>query len=1023
MSVYLFPFHCRLYNPHNPERNKLTLSFLQKIYAQLKEAQEKKHVILMTPEQRLSFRLLMEEHSVDLFAQTLSESQRTAHRERLQVLFQIEDSVQMDILDEADATFDFNTDINFTSGTKTAVDGGKIRYEIPLQMVLFLLDPRNQQRMEPYFSYINGRIQLRTDLHYNGELRSQMATHLLETYWSENFSAIARNNCAKQSVLNFLTGPDSMQAFQTSMTEIIPGFQLNNDQKNILRTIRCWTNEKSDVFRYVFSARHLVDYGNIDEKYSQDPNFKGFYRRTAFPFKGKDTPILHSNFSHPDVFICFSILSCFYAGLSKADIENCIQLINRGYYTRADRYAAWINSLPVEKRAALPRSLHQLSGVDLSDSQHIEWLHNAFQYHPDLIAFQIRHVILAYVDDYPYKLNADGFSIAITRNWVGTSGTLDNRYALPESVQNVTNERLRTVLPTMSRETRKTVLSEISATDGKLLKQIGTSGLCDVRVFDYTNSARMLDAVVSETHDRHQHKQSMVHSLLDRGALITGMSNQAVAIYLMTAFAKKQSLPFAGVVYFEDTSGIPMVALKREGRPPQCLELRNVSLSPNVLFVYFNDVKTRGVDMVLPMVSTGIITIGPKLKKDDFVQAVMRLRRFGEGQTITAWIPTDVAQKIKTGLHINDTSPICSLDLFQWTVDNAIQELIESEPFLVTKTQEAHRKKTTIDQVQTAVTTNRAPDRDSVLGLRMPASLTLAKGYDTIGAQQTLQQTLQQTQTSSEDQIQINQRSESQAQEHAQEKSLENQQAEGIDVYRETKWITPEIVLAADWSPSKTIPKMPKTAAKTTSFADHLGLTGQNKAIFEDIYFSPNYWKVVNGNRDTHQYRPIEAFLEVAASRKNTPHGSPVRRFELLLLSGAEADAVKQVLQTPDGQKSNKHIVLHQFTDPNGITKKAAGQFRTQPLTEEFKLRYVLLALINGDSGITRDSVGDSFLDSNASFEDTFASYLQRTIHPLSETEKEKVRVFAETMRAWRQKQARYTGSPAERILERTVPA
>ena len=1011
MSVYLFPFHRRLYNPHNPERNKLTMSFLQKIYAQLKEAGEKKHVILMTPEQRLSFRLLIEEHIVDLFEKNMVGAEKKTQKERLQLMFQIEDSVQMDILDEADATFDFNTDINFTLGTKKAVDGGKIRYEIPLQMVLFFLDPQNKQTLETHFSYINGRIQLKTDRHYTHELRTQIATHLLDSYWETAFSEIAQSRKSKNTFLAFLTGPISMQTFCETLRKDYPRFTLNDSQKNILRTIRCWTNENSDVFRYVFSARHLVDYGNIDEKYSQDPNFKGFYRRTAFPFKGKDTPILHSNFSHPDVFICFSILSCFYAGLSKADIENCMAFINKSFYTKADRYAAWIRSLPAQKRDELPASLHQLGGVDLSDSQHIDWLYAAFQHHPDIIAFHIRHVILAYVDEYPYKLNADGFSIAITPNWVGTSGTLDNRYVLPEDVKKVTSTQLRRALPEMSSDMRDAVLSEISATDGKLLKKIGTSDLCDIRIFEYTDSAAMLNDIVRETLRRHHKKNAMVHALLDRGALITGMSNQSVAKYLITEFSKHTQLPFAGVVYFEDTSGIPMVALKREGRPPQCLELRNVSLSPNVLFVYFNDVKTRGVDMVLPMVSTGIITIGPQLKKDDFVQAVMRLRRFGEGQTITAWIPEDVSKKIKSGLGISDVSMIGPLSLFQWTVDNAIQELIEAAPFLVTKIAQATTKKDTFADTRTAIMQKTGINRDRGMGLRVTAALTLANGYDTIGRQHTKQQ--HHTQASADDQVQINQKSESQAQEHAQEKSLENKKAAGLDVYTESKWIKTNTILSPEWSPSTT---------DFVSFAAHLGLTSRTKAILEDIYFSPNYWKVVNGNIDTHQYRPIEAFLEVVVYRKNTPHGKPVKRFEIVILSGAEANEIKKILQTQQGRDSNKHMILHQFTDPNGITKKSPGQFNgSVGMSEDFKLRYVLLSLINGDSGVTEESIGTHFLDRGTSFEETFERYLQTTTTPLSDPDREKVRLFSEKMRSWRQKSSRYTGSPAERILERSV--
>ncbi|CAF3771442.1 unnamed protein product [Rotaria magnacalcarata] len=100
--------------------------------------------------------------------------------------------------------------------------------------------------------------------------------------------------------------------------------------------------------------------------------------------------------------------------------------------------------------------------------------------------------------------------------------------------------------------------------------------------------------------------------------IITEMTNFDVSKYLIKNIDKK----FDGIVYFCDRTSKIRVILSHE----QCIPLSACHIDNKKLFVYLDEVHTRGTDLKLPLTAREIVTLGKNMNKDKLMRAVMRLR-------------------------------------------------------------------------------------------------------------------------------------------------------------------------------------------------------------------------------------------------------------------------------------------------------------------------------------------------------------------------------------------------------------
>jgi len=101
------------------------------------------------------------------------------------------------------------------------------------------------------------------------------------------------------------------------------------------------------------------------------------------------------------------------------------------------------------------------------------------------------------------------------------------------------------------------------------------------------------------------------------------------------------------------------------------------------LFMYFSHADITGIDTELYPLLQGEVTLSHDMTLRDYFQAVMRLRLFGEGQTIRTLVPDTVVRKIRIINGISETETLTTTHILKWLYQNSKNELKE-EIFTVT---------------------------------------------------------------------------------------------------------------------------------------------------------------------------------------------------------------------------------------------------------------------------------------------------------------------------------------------------
>jgi hypothetical protein len=108
------------------------------------------------------------------------------------------------------------------------------------------------------------------------------------------------------------------------------------------------------ILAFVFGhKRWRVNYGLVATR--KPPT------KLAVPYRAKDNPTPRSEFSHPDVVLILTSLSCYYDGLDDEDLFTALEQLMRS--DQADvEYAAWIQDAP-----DMPHAFRHLEGINIKD--------------------------------------------------------------------------------------------------------------------------------------------------------------------------------------------------------------------------------------------------------------------------------------------------------------------------------------------------------------------------------------------------------------------------------------------------------------------------------------------------------------------------------------------------------------------------------------------------------------------------------------------------------------------------------
>ncbi|KAJ4476568.1 hypothetical protein C8R41DRAFT_923340 [Lentinula lateritia] len=398
------------------------------------------------------------------------------------------------------------------------------------------------------------------------------------------------------------------------------------------------------LLAYVLTKRRWrVDYG-LDLKRSL----------LAVPYRAKDVPSLNAEFGHPDIALLLTCLSYYYQGLNKDQLLAAFQLLLNSDNTAAE-YEAWIMGLD------LPAELRQETGINLEDpTQLTEILLPRFHQAKRVIDFYLSAVVFPKAaKEFPNKLSTSAWDLAEKSKKLktGFSGTNDNRYLLPTTMQ-------QQDIPGQE-STSARVLSYLQQPE---------NGPCispDNFALEYVSLQVLLSHVAS--------LPTPVRVLFDVGAQVLEVNLEVAKMWLEIDSQAQAA------VYFDDKDEVSVLTRDGSVEPFIFSSFRN-RLGECV--VYLDDAHTRGTDLKFPREARALVTLGEKIPRT----ACMRLRQLGHGQSVLFFAPLEIARTIRADADKSDGDIIEVIDILRWAMLRTCEDIEHHIPHWVQQGVDFHER-------------------------------------------------------------------------------------------------------------------------------------------------------------------------------------------------------------------------------------------------------------------------------------------------------------------------------------------
>lgn len=560
----------QIYHVPFSRRTRLDQDSLKTLRKIFDECKEKRGILIVLPEQVLSFRLAGLDLESDIASDLIRLEQET------------QDQCQT-IIDESDEVLDPKFQLVYTRGNQQNVDGEADRWEV-IQHVLGLIEGQaatlqSQNHRPLYIDQQEIRFPL---LHFlKADAPALLLEKVIEAIIGGSLPGVSFNGWTAQAIesaRNFICKIEPATADQDKIRETF-GNTVALKRLLVLRGLFA-----HHILHFVLAGkRWLVDYGVHSSRCLM-----------AVPFRAKGVPSENAEFGHADVALTLTCLSYYYAGLTEDQVRQCFHLLKKENDPSVE-YERWI----LRQRDNLPDALHSFNGVNAEDRQNFQdTLYPHLRYQKGIIDFFLSRVVFPKeAKEFPFKLSTSAWDIPSKPGQPltsGFSGTNDNRYLLPKSMpQKDLPYLLHTnamVLDQLLREKNKNC---VIAEDGNG-HQLSVSEL--------------LHLVTRQV--------PQIRVIIDVGAQILESSNEEVAKLWL---AEVSPAGTAAAVFFDendeamvvDRDGYtePLLASPFQGKMDLCL-------------VFLDQHHARGVDLKLPQEYRAAVTLGPRLTKDRLVQGM-----------------------------------------------------------------------------------------------------------------------------------------------------------------------------------------------------------------------------------------------------------------------------------------------------------------------------------------------------------------------------------------------------------------
>ncbi|KAM3424935.1 hypothetical protein BST61_g6908 [Cercospora zeina] len=358
--------------------------------------------------------------------------------------------------------------------------------------------------------------------------------------------------------------------------------------------------------------------------------------RLAVPYRAKDNPTPRSEFSHPDVQLILTSLSYYYGGLEDDDLFALLGQLMTSDQAEQD-YHLWT------QKTKMPPEFRNINSINLRDEATCRnKIFPHLRHAKTAIDWFLSHIVFPKVKEYPSKLSSSGCDLGRSKllPTKGYSGTKDAKIVLPLDVEQLE-------LPAQ-KHTDALVLSHL------LHPANSVTCMAPPEDVSITDADQLLDMLM--------HLYPPIDVVLDPGAQILELDNLGVA---ETWLARCDAAKKEAAIYCNDNDELCVV--DRSGRS-ELLQTSSYAERMDRCVVYLDEAHTRGIDLKLPPKYRAACTLGSGLVKDRLLQACMRMRKLGKGQTVVFIVPQEIERQIRSTSALSIGQHIGVPDVLRWSI-------------------------------------------------------------------------------------------------------------------------------------------------------------------------------------------------------------------------------------------------------------------------------------------------------------------------------------------------------------------
>ncbi|GAB1318054.1 ubiquitinyl hydrolase 1 [Madurella fahalii] len=625
---------------------------VQAVQRMLDTCKKEGGILLVHPEHLLSFKLMALES-----IWTEGATANSVGKKILDTYRQFE-ADSRDIVDESDENFSVKFELMYTMGRQQPVDMSPDRWALIQDLMDVVVDVARELVNGPASSTRDGLLLVEDEA--GG--RFPTIRVLEESAGVRLVTTVAENVCrtglrgfpiqhqskkmrrvALQYMLNPNVGPEHIAAAENTSS----GFFNNEMTKNALLLLRGLL--ASGILHFALGQKRFrVNYGLAPDR--RPPT------KLSVPYRAKDSPAPRSEFSHPDVVIVLTCLSYYYQGLSDDELRMSLETLSKSDQAEQE-YTRWASASP-----RLPSSLRQFPSVNLKDSALCtQQIFPALRFAKPAVDFYLGNIVFPKeMREFPLKLSASGWDLARPKPHplTGFSGTTDSKYALPLSIETLD-------LPEQ-RHTNSAVLACLLRNENTVLE---LGGDCSPHP-----SALTVDMLLSATTS-----SPPMRVILDVGAQIIELSNLQVAKRWLDLVPHDEA---DAVIFFNDHDELSV--LTRNGMVDSFLTSPFAAQTDHCL-AFLDQAHTRGTDLRLPDDYRAAVTLGPGVTKDTLVQACMRMRKLGNGQSVTFCVSPEMQRRIRRSANLDATQPLTVSDILLCAITETWDDARRSVPLWATQ--------------------------------------------------------------------------------------------------------------------------------------------------------------------------------------------------------------------------------------------------------------------------------------------------------------------------------------------------